>query len=452
MIGSAYAAGPAFRLQHQIHSSYQDAIDNAQSGEVVKLPAGTIHDHLVLKEGVILMGAGAGRTILDGDGYGTVITGAKNAMVIGLTVRNGAVGIASMASYMGIFHNEIVENKNMGIHICGGSAALVNNLIARNQGLGGVAINSGFPYLANNTIVDNPSHGVWAWFITGPYLVNNLIVGNGVGVACGSGAVAKTLSNNIWGNQINAKDVVLSSTDLSLAPQFTDLAKGDIRLAETSLLKNQGTEIAQLHTRGIGVEFGAKLSLTDYRNLMSDVLAVVAKDQPVVRYDLTEQMGLFNVHIKFPNANFSVRASTADTEIREHDAWDGKTKSTLFSEVVYQNFPTIIVKNQTYQDVETDRYLLDAVYYHPGSYFTNPKGALVFSRETTFSRIEVQLPEHFIPTIVNNEGATFSVEDGRVIVSINNAGATRVEIQAEEVAPMVQDVYGLLEAHPELRN
>ena len=71
----------------------QDAIDAAESGDVVTIDAGIYYESLLLKEGISLVGAGSGRTFIDGSGADIVITGAKNSVIMGCTIQNGLVGV-----------------------------------------------------------------------------------------------------------------------------------------------------------------------------------------------------------------------------------------------------------------------------------------------------------------------------------------------------------------------
>jgi len=293
--------------------------------------------------------------------------------------------------------------------------------------------------------MENRVNGVWTWYPKGAYLVNNIIANNGVGVNVGAGSKPEFHTNNIWGNhQANVSGAAMSTSDMSVPPDFQDVSNGDIRLAKNSPLLSLGLEIPILHTTTIGVDFGAQQTIAHYKNLMNTLLTELVQDQPYVRYELTGDLGLFQVHVRFPLATFSVRSSTNDTEIREYDAYDTKTYSSLYSELVYQQFPTIIVRNASYEEQSKDRYALDSTYYHPGSYFKNEKNELVFTRETTFSRIEIEVPEGYVPIAVNSQ-ATFEVENNRAIVKVENIGRTTVSVIMAERSPMVQDVYGVFE-------
>jgi hypothetical protein len=72
-------------------STIQQAIDAAAPGDTVLVAPGTYHEHLVLRSGVRLVGAGAWQTTLDGDGQGTSLvdyTGARDVLVSGFTLQH----------------------------------------------------------------------------------------------------------------------------------------------------------------------------------------------------------------------------------------------------------------------------------------------------------------------------------------------------------------------------
>ncbi|HXU81642.1 MAG TPA: NosD domain-containing protein [Polyangia bacterium] len=72
------------------YPTIQQAIDAAEPGDIVSVGPGTYHEHLVLRTGVRLVGAGAWRTTLDGAGQAISLidyTGARDALVSGFTLR-----------------------------------------------------------------------------------------------------------------------------------------------------------------------------------------------------------------------------------------------------------------------------------------------------------------------------------------------------------------------------
>ncbi|XYH99154.1 hypothetical protein ACMHYB_05130 [Sorangium sp. So ce1128] len=74
-----------------VYPSIQGAIDAAAYGDTVFVQPGAYQEHLRLRSGVKLVGAGAATTVLDGQGQSENLidaTGAKNAVVRGFTLRS----------------------------------------------------------------------------------------------------------------------------------------------------------------------------------------------------------------------------------------------------------------------------------------------------------------------------------------------------------------------------
>ena len=64
-------------------TTIQAAIDAANPGDVVHVPAGTYRERIILKQGIMLVGAGADSTIIDGKGLPECVGGHKDTAIIG---------------------------------------------------------------------------------------------------------------------------------------------------------------------------------------------------------------------------------------------------------------------------------------------------------------------------------------------------------------------------------
>ena len=80
------------RLGSVTHTTIQQAIDAAQSGDVVCVGPGIYRQRIVLGEGVSVIGSGADATVLDGGANGTVVKMASESALIGVTVQNTGIG------------------------------------------------------------------------------------------------------------------------------------------------------------------------------------------------------------------------------------------------------------------------------------------------------------------------------------------------------------------------
>jgi hypothetical protein len=73
------------------YATIQAAVDAASDSDMVYVHPGTYYEHILLRPGVHLIGAGAHRTVIDGEGLGENLidfTGAAGAVVRGFTLRN----------------------------------------------------------------------------------------------------------------------------------------------------------------------------------------------------------------------------------------------------------------------------------------------------------------------------------------------------------------------------
>lgn len=102
------------------YKTIQAAIDTASSGDTIQVAAGKYTGKIVLREGVILQGAGADVTTIDGGGKGNVVEGATGAVLEGFTVTNSGkvgntgdvmdVGISAKNAPMTIANCRIIGN------------------------------------------------------------------------------------------------------------------------------------------------------------------------------------------------------------------------------------------------------------------------------------------------------------------------------------------------------
>ena len=148
--------------------SIQAAIDNAADNATIQVSEGTYYEHLIINQSIILKGAQAESTIIDGNGTGDVIFVAENGRIIisGFTIRNSGtqtdypnndVGIEIDSSNNNI-DNNIIENNYIGIY----SQKVTNNsftdnIIRSNSGYGMYLYSdSNSNTIKDNVFLDNP--------------------------------------------------------------------------------------------------------------------------------------------------------------------------------------------------------------------------------------------------------------------------------------------------------
>jgi hypothetical protein len=175
------------------YPTIQAALNAAIPGDIVNVNAGVYNENIIMKKGVVLLGAiaadgGPDITIIDGGGGGTVVfcdTMNNTTIISGFTIRNGEIGI---------------ECRNAS------DPYLVRNLINTNS-VTGINIDNCRPWVEHNTIVDNNT-GV-SIDCNAPTIIHNIMASNlstglyGI-INCGLITWIPTIyGNDVWGNSGN---------------------------------------------------------------------------------------------------------------------------------------------------------------------------------------------------------------------------------------------------------
>jgi parallel beta-helix repeat protein len=268
------------------YNTIQEGIDAASPGNTVLVAAGTYYEHITMKPGVIIKGAGPEVTTIDGSGSGRVVTGADDSTLEGFTITGGGHqtsggGVYCSGTSPNITNNVITGNETGVVVLHGSNPRISNNFIVRNGG--GVYINfsssptlvnnvvarnfngifidhSSSPVITNNTIVYNEySFAILNYYFAGsPVITNNIIAYNQAGVVAFYKARAIVTYSNIWGNRIDyigffdylyldpehENDPTVWLHNISADPRFVDPANDDFRLREDSPCIDAGTNDA----------------------------------------------------------------------------------------------------------------------------------------------------------------------------------------------------------------
>lgn len=237
------------------YDNIQKAIDRASPGDTVLVAPGKYRGDIRLKEKVVLQGAGAETTIIEGAGAGSVIEGAKEAVVEGFTItgsgRKGSIGVTLDAgiscfnapmtiannrikgnntgiklyySPSNVINNEITGSAFYGIYLIYSDSLIENNVISRNASHG-IYNSYSNPEIANNTLTANYT-GMFSE-VSRVVVRNNIITGNkiaGVNWAEFIGSQYRTepvlFNNLVWGNGEDYVNVARPASDISKDPKF----------------------------------------------------------------------------------------------------------------------------------------------------------------------------------------------------------------------------------------
>lgn len=167
-------------------SIIQEAIDAAQSGDIVKVAPGSFDEQVIMKDGVNLEGAGIEVTTISVTAGDFAVKGANNATLSSFTISNSElVGI--------LCDNVNTTIKKCQIKRCGddgircepaepgepeASPTIINNEITSN-GDNGISDSSLSTTIKNNVISFNSENGIFADSFTNAAIINNTIHGNG---------------------------------------------------------------------------------------------------------------------------------------------------------------------------------------------------------------------------------------------------------------------------------
>ncbi|MBN1945241.1 MAG: lamin tail domain-containing protein [Bradymonadales bacterium] len=262
--------------------SIQQAIDNATPDVPILVEAGHFTENLTLRDGIILVGAGPGKTFLHGtlffdsdrfgdgcaiSGFTVTATGAQNLGIVpvGIHITRGEA----------IITDNIVEGFHFGLYLGQGFyGEAQRNTIRQNQYGISLSENPTHPLIANNLILFNNLTGIRIFTDSSPTVIHNTIIGNGFGAnldACGGGvcsymttddvvvnniivsnnagiirqtyAASANYNNLVWGNTIDYADLAApGSGDISLDPLFLNPGAGDFRLRTGSPAIDAGAD------------------------------------------------------------------------------------------------------------------------------------------------------------------------------------------------------------------
>ena len=264
------------------HATIQAGINAASSEDTVRVAAGTYVENITMKGGVIVEGAGAEVTTIDGGGNGPVIYMQSNSEIKGFSILNGFTGeyTGNMSEVAGIYcvssgvtirDNIIHTGSYYGIDFSGRSniSSAINNVIYGHSRYG-MSVGFDSPLIENNVIYNNNWRGICTWnSISNPTIRNNTIVKNQIGISYHNfstpiienniivdnthiGISGSTTAgednchyNDVYGNEINYDDATPGVGAISVNPLFVDSAGNDYHLQAGSPCIDTGNPLAQ---------------------------------------------------------------------------------------------------------------------------------------------------------------------------------------------------------------
>jgi len=170
-------------------NNIQAAVDDANYGDTILVAAGTYYENVRMKDGLVLQGAGADVTTIDGGENGHVVSfNLASGTISGFTITNSGDDPGYLA---GIFTSQctvtitgnIITNNASGISISSNSTAvIVGNRIMHSTWVFGTSIRiiSSTATITNNLITDSIWAGIWSsGYSSSLFIANNTIARNG---------------------------------------------------------------------------------------------------------------------------------------------------------------------------------------------------------------------------------------------------------------------------------
>ncbi|MCX6664774.1 MAG: right-handed parallel beta-helix repeat-containing protein [Euryarchaeota archaeon] len=144
-------------------SKIQEAINASSPGNIVYVYNGKYSENIVINKSISLIGEDRNNTIIDGNGYGDIISiSADNANVTGFTIQNSGInkwmdaGIDVESNYTGLYRN-FIKNCSNGITLDNSSTTeIINNaLFSCGISIWGDTLSQWNSHNINNNFVNN---------------------------------------------------------------------------------------------------------------------------------------------------------------------------------------------------------------------------------------------------------------------------------------------------------
>ncbi|MBU0728301.1 MAG: right-handed parallel beta-helix repeat-containing protein [Proteobacteria bacterium] len=157
-------------------ASIQTLIDEAESGDVVCIPAGTYQVNLNLKASITLQGLELARTFLESaTETSPIITGATSAIVQNLTIQNGGIGIFAHTISNFTIQNVIISDTTIAVD--GDNSTLTVSNVVLNENTTAIISRNTSNLTVRNTVISNNTTDISLTNTTQTF-TNNLLYTN----------------------------------------------------------------------------------------------------------------------------------------------------------------------------------------------------------------------------------------------------------------------------------
>ncbi len=248
LISSSAQSAKLIRVPQAV-KSIQTALDMAETGDTVLVSEGTYNEAITLRDGIVLIGMSAEKTILKGKRSKPVVVGAQNAILRHFTIENGSMGILCENVFMTIEHCVVRGNKGSGIQCLLTLPVMRNNVVFRNSwsGIFCESTRSHKGAVTNNVIAENGYSGIMLSGHSEIVVENNIFYfNNQFGVYASEGSRrTRIIYNNFFGNRSSVNQFAsLDRSNLFEDPAFMLSAPNEYDFwgSETPELRGRGKE------------------------------------------------------------------------------------------------------------------------------------------------------------------------------------------------------------------
>lgn len=211
----------------------QAAIDqvadrNHDGALVVAVRPGLYHENVRVNRSIVLRGAGAGSTILQGDGAASVVSvSALSSTVQGLTTVGGSNGFALGGASALLIDSRAWHNVGAGVAVSGAAVQVVSNQAAEN-GSDGLSVLGGVGAVCSgNHLFDNGGAGATLSNVQSAQFDNNLVATNAAGGVTLNAANASAVIDNQSGDNVGPGIQLLGSQNCQVLGNLSTLNDDD---------------------------------------------------------------------------------------------------------------------------------------------------------------------------------------------------------------------------------
>jgi parallel beta-helix repeat protein len=221
------------------YQTIQEAINNANAGDTIRVASGTYYEHVVVNKTLTLVGEKVNASLPDANGNGVVTTvdgdnttspvidgngtgvvvdiSANNVTLSGFSITNGgsewwpACNVLVQGNFTTVSENNIMDNACYGMIVdFSHGNSIVDNVIA-NNGVGVYLWHSTYDllpennFVSRNVLINNSDSGISLLLSRNNVVTGNTILHNGVGIAVSDSQANEISLNRIGNNSVGLR-------------------------------------------------------------------------------------------------------------------------------------------------------------------------------------------------------------------------------------------------------